>query len=152
VLDRASFHVVPEEPLALTAMTKGDLQTWLTRHHIAWEDHWLKAQLIDCVDAVLDKTPVVQKIAEQNGHHVLFLPVHHPELNPIETIWAIVKNACGKLIRQGIQFQEVRQHLETAFTAITSQTCQGLYEKIQAQEDEYWQADIELDSLNEDII
>jgi len=151
VLDRATFHLVPEEQLTLAAMKKADLQAWLTRHHIAWEDHWLKAQLIDCVDAVLDKMPLVQKIAEQHGHKVLFLPVHHPELNPIETIWAIVKNACGKLIRQGIQFQEVRQHLETAFTAITPQTCQGLYEKIQAQEDKYWQADIELDSLNEDI-
>jgi hypothetical protein len=152
VLDRASFHMVPEDPVALTTMKKGDLQAWLTRHHIAWEDHWLKAQFIDCVDAVMDTTPVVQKIAEQQGHKVLFLPVHHPELNPIETIWAIVKNACGKLLRQGIKFQEVRQHLDTAFTAITLQTCQGLYEKIQAQEDTYWQTDIELDSLNGEII
>ncbi len=43
----------------------------------------------------------------------------HPELNPIETLWAIVKNECGKLLRQGIQFKQVRAHLETALIILT---------------------------------
>ncbi len=108
--------------------------------------------MIEQVDVSIDKTPIVQKIAEQKGHKVLLLPVHHPELNPIETIWAIVKNECGKLLRQGIKFKEVRQHLEIAFSNITSETCQGLYNKIQEKEDEYWLADVELDSIEEQLI
>jgi hypothetical protein len=56
----------------------------------------------------LDKTPQVQKIAEDNGHAVLLLTNHHPEFNPIELIWAFVLNDCGRLLRQGIKFQEVR--------------------------------------------
>jgi len=80
-----------------------------------------------------------------------YITIHHPELNPIETIWAIVKNECGKLLRQGIQFKEVRKHLEIAFSNIKSETCQELYNKIQAKEDEYWLADVELDSIDEEF-
>ncbi len=151
VIDRATFHLVPEEQITPSAMRKPELQAWLTQKQITWEEHWLKSQLIEQVDASIDKTPLVQKIAEQQGQKVLLLPVHHPELNPIETVWAIVKNECGKLLRQGIQFKEVRTHLETAFGRITPEACQGLYEKIQAKEDEYWLADVELDSLDEGI-
>jgi len=149
VIDRATFHLVPEEQIIPAAMKKIELQTWLTQKQVPWEEHWLKPQLIEQVDASIDKTPIVQKLAEQKGHKILLLPVHHPELNPIETIWAIVKNECGKLLRQGIKFKEVRQHLEIAFSHITSETCQGLYDKIQTKEDEYWLADVELDSIEE---
>lgn len=151
VTDRASFHLVPEEQIIPASMRKSELQAWLTEKEIPWEEHWLKSQLIGQVNASVEKTPVVQKIAEQKGHKVLLLPVHHPELNPIETIWAIVKNECGKLLRQGIRFKEVRMHSEKAFDRITSETCKGLYDKIQKREEEYRIADIESDSMDEDI-
>lgn len=151
VVDRATYHLVPEEQIIPTAMRKPELQAWLTKKQIPWQEHWLKSQLIEQVDTSIDKTPIVQKMAELQSHKVLLLPVHHPELNPIETIWAIVKNECGKLLRQGIQFKKVREHLEIAFSHITSETCQGLYEKIQEKEDEYWLADVELDSLDEEL-
>ncbi|NJO16283.1 MAG: hypothetical protein HC877_11180 [Thioploca sp.] len=140
-IDRATFHLIPEEQIILVAMKKTELQAWLSQKPIPWQEHWLKPQLIEPVEVSIDKTPLVQKIAEQQGHKVLLLPVHHPELNPIETIWAIVKNECGKLLRQGIQFKEVCKHLEIAFSHITSETCQGLYDKLQIKEDEYWLTD-----------
>ncbi len=89
VIDRATFHLVPSGSIIPTTMKKTELQAWLTQKQIPWEEHWLKPQLIEQVDVSIDKTPIVQKIAEQKGHKVLLLPVHHPELNPIETIWAI---------------------------------------------------------------
>lgn len=149
IIDRATFHLVPEEQIIPSMMKKLQLQDWLDKKQIPWQEHWLKPQLVEQVDKSIDKTPIVQKIAEREGHKVLLLPVHHPELNPIETIWAIVKNECGKLLRQGIKFKEVRQHLEIAFTHITSDTCKGLYDKIREKEDEYWLSDIKLDSLEE---
>ena len=152
IIDRATFHLVPEEQIIPSTMRKTELQAWLSKKQLPWEEYWLKPQLIEQVDASIDKTPLVQKMAEQQGHKVLLLPVHHPELNPIETIWAIVKNECGKLLRQGIQFKEVREHLEAAFYHITPETCQGLYDKIQEKEDEYWLADVELDSIEEDRV
>lgn len=152
IMDRATFHLVPEEQIIPTAMRKSDLQNWLTQKQVLWEEYWLKPQLIEQVNASIDKIPIVQKIAAQKKHKVLLLPVHHPELNPIETLWAIVKNECGKLLRQGTQFKQVREHLETAFNHITPETCQRLYDKVQKKEEEYWLTDVELDSLDEDII
>lgn len=150
VLDRASFHLVPEEQIMPQTMRKADLQAWLTAQSIPWQEHWLKPRLLAMVHAHLDKTPVVQKWAEAHGHQVLFLPVHHPELNPIELVWAIVKNECGRLLRQGVKFTEVRDHLEQACEKITAATCRGLYDKILQQEQRYWVTDVELDEIEDE--
>ena len=32
-----------------------------------------------------------QKLLEQHGHHILWLPPYSPDLNPIEKMWAWVK-------------------------------------------------------------
>ena len=81
-------------------MRKSELRNWLTNKnkHIAWEEEWLKPKLLEEVNNHLDKTPQVQKIADEYGHAVLLLKVIHPELNPI-LIWAIAKNDCGRLLR-----------------------------------------------------
>jgi hypothetical protein len=35
---------------------------------------------------------VIDKLLSEHGHSVLRLPPYHPELNPIELMWALVKN------------------------------------------------------------
>ena len=92
VIVRATFHLVPEEQIILGTMRKAELQQWLNEKHIHWKEHWLKPRLIQEVEQNIDKMPIVQKMAKSNGHKVLLLPVHHPELNPIELLWGIVKN------------------------------------------------------------
>ena len=147
ILDRASYHRVPEEQITPTAMCKEELRTWLTLKNIPWETAWLKPKLIAVVESHIDDTPIVQKIAEKAGHKFLLLPVHYPELNPIELVWGIVKNECGRLLRNGTKFVEVRDHLVKAFDRITPTICSKLYEKIREKEDEYWVADIAIDEL-----
>jgi transposase len=34
-------------------------------------------------------------IAEAAGHTIIRTPQYHPELQPIETVWAIVKDYCA---------------------------------------------------------
>jgi len=67
-------------------MKKAALQEWLTHRGIRWEEPWLRARLMEEVDQYRDKKPMVEVCAEEKGHKLLFLPVHHPELNPIELI------------------------------------------------------------------
>lgn len=140
---------MPSEQIIPQTMRKAELRNWLTHKNIPWQEHWLKPRLIEEVNKNHDKTPLVQKMAEAQGHKVLLLPVHHPELNPIELIWAIVKNECGRLLRQGVKFPEVREHLENAFHQITASTCDKLYQKVQRQEEEYWMTDMELDDIDD---
>lgn len=149
IMDRATYHVVPEDQVVPTQMRKAEIQQWLTAHHISWEDHWLKPKLAHVMKAHLDPTPFVTKEALAKGHKVLVLPVHHPELNPIELVWAFVKNLCAKKFQTGLGFQEVRKHLHEAFTDVAPELCQKFYTHVKKIEEEYWQRDVELEELEE---
>ena len=108
VMDRATFHLSQRRTNHGRKMKKAELQQWLNEKQIHWFDPWLKPRLIFDIEQKIDKTPIVQKMAESNGHKVLLLPVHHPELNPIEIDWGIVKNECARLYRSGVTFKQVR--------------------------------------------
>lgn len=148
IVDRASYHRVPEEQIIPNSMRKEELQNWLTSKNISWKTEWLKPKLKETVEDHIDETPIIQKIAENMGHKFLLLPVHHPELNPIELVWGIVKNECGRLLRDGIKFLEVREYLVNALDKITPATCSKLCEKIRKKEDEYWIVDITMDDID----
>lgn len=60
VMDRATYHRVPEERIIPTQMRKLEIQEWLTEHNIFWEEHWLKPKLIDVLEQSIDRTPMVQ--------------------------------------------------------------------------------------------
>lgn len=96
VMDRATYHRVPSAPLSPAQMRKAEIQSWLTKHKIPWESYWLKPILIQLMAKHLDRTPKVSKAASKHKHNVLGLKVHHPELNPIELAWGVVKNDCAK--------------------------------------------------------
>lgn len=149
VIDRATYHMVPEERIIPTQMKKVEIQEWLTENNIFWEDHWLKPKLIDALEQSIDRTPLVQKEAQKYGHQLLILPVHHPELNPIELIWALVKNNCAKRLRNGMSFKDILANLKEEFENISKENCQNVYDHVQKQEDEYWKIDLEFDKTNE---
>ena len=152
VLDRATYHMVPEERIIPGQMRKGDIQEWLSGHNILWEEHWLKPKLVQLMEANIDRTPLVSQEAQKHGHEVLFLPVHHPELNPIELVWAIIKNDCAKKLRTGVSFAEVRKHLEYALAELSEETCKKLNEHVKKKEHEYWDMDIELENFDDDEV
>jgi transposase len=146
VLDRCAFHMVCRDSIVPSQMKKVDLQQWLMQRGITWEEQWLRARLTEEVERYRDKKPMVEVVAEEQGHKVLFLPVHHPELNPIELIWARVKNYCGAVFSNSTSFKEQRQHLEASFQKdITPAYCTKVYEHVQKIEEKYWQTDLMMD-------
>jgi transposase len=101
---------------------------------------------MEAVDHQRDKKPMVEQFAEEQGHKLVFLPVHHPELNPIELIWATVKNHCGGVFSNSTSFKDQRRHLEESFrNDITREHCQNVYQHVQAIEEKYWQTDLMVD-------
>jgi len=146
ILDRCPFHTVCSDAVVPSQMKKSALQQWLTERGIAWEEQWLRARLMQEVDRYRDKKPLVELLAEEQGHKVLFLPVHHPELNPIELVWATVKHYCGTIFSNSTSFKEQRQHLEESFGRdITPEYCAKVYEHVQHIEERYWNTDLLLD-------
>src|SRR6266705_2457776 len=69
-----------------------------------------------------------------------------PKLNPIELIWANVKNYCGTVFSNSTRFKEQRQHLEESFKKdITPEYCTKVYEHVQKIEERYWNTDLMID-------
>ena len=58
----------------------------------------------------------VEIFAEKAGHRVLFLPVHHPELNPIELVWNTAKEFCGRLFSNETGFKDQRRYVITSYS------------------------------------
>lgn len=138
--------MVWRDSIVPSQMKKVDLQQWLMQRGRTWEEQWLRARLTEEVERYREKKPMVEVVAEEQGHKVLFLPVHHPELNPIELRWARVKNYCGAVFSNSTSFKEQRQHLEASFKKdITPAYCTKVYEHVQKIEEKYWQTDLMID-------
>jgi hypothetical protein len=89
---------------------------------------------------------MVEIFAEAKGHKGLFLPVHHPALNPIELVGATGKNYCGAVFSKSTSCKEQRQHLEASFKKdITPEYCTKVYEQVQKIEEKYWNTDLIID-------
>jgi len=103
VVDRAPYHMnVTEESRPVhSSMKKSQLADWLEEHDAAptsLPPTRRQAKTVAQMRAQATKhrpTPrsLVQDLAEEFDVSIIFSPVAHPELNPIEMVWGTVKVA-----------------------------------------------------------
>ncbi|KAM7312219.1 uncharacterized protein ISCGN_009124 [Ixodes scapularis] len=94
VMDNASYHSRRLEAVPTTSSRNDDIRQWLTSKKISWVPRMVKKQLLDIVALVKPqhlKSPV-DTAAETAGCTAVRLPPYHCEFNPIELIWAQIKN------------------------------------------------------------
>ena len=92
----------------------------------------------------------LNQIAEAAGHSILRTPQYHPELQPIETCWGVVKNYMAA--HCDFTMKNFRVHLPLAFEEVTSKTCKSLIAKVVKQEKKYWIEDSKLyEEIDEDV-
>lgn len=75
------------------------------------------------------------EIAVRYGHRILYTPPYHPELQPIEKIWGVVKNRRAQDPCDNVH--ELMRALKEDFEALSSNTWIGSYRRVQQQEREY---------------
>ena len=94
MLDNTSYHNTQTERIPTMSSRKSEM---LPNDGIAYEASDLK---VDLMAKITDAKPTKQfetdVIAEKFTHRVLRLPVAHPELNPIELAWSVVKGYVAK--------------------------------------------------------
>ena len=73
--------------------------------------------------------PEVVSMAEAAGHTVLYTPPHYSDLQPIELIWAHVKQAVGMQYTVQTKFTDALERLKRAFTEVTPHIVQGCINK-----------------------
>ncbi|KAJ0390407.1 hypothetical protein P43SY_011604 [Pythium insidiosum] len=139
-MDGAKYHLRNLNPVPTTSWRKDAIQQWLTTHGVEWSANMLKAELLGLAKA--QKAPrnyACVQIAANYGHQVLITPPYHPELQPIEIIWAVVKNAVAASPPRSMK--ELIAQLNSLFKKkVTSKTWVGAYRKAQGFENTYWAA------------
>ncbi len=145
IMDNASYHNVLSSVSSPTPSCKKEkIRSWLERNHFPVKDDCLKAELVEILTKVGPQpTYVLDEIASEQGHEVLRTPPYHPELQPIETCWGIVKNEIAR--NCDFTMDNLILQLESAFDKITAKTCAGLIKKIRDVEDTFWRDDAALD-------
>jgi hypothetical protein len=125
VTDNAPYHNVQIHAAPNSNSRKADMKNWLHEKNIIFDGSMLKPQLYELIK-INKKRHIRYKFDEvmlAHGHTVLRLPPYHPDLNPIELIWATVKNNVSK---KNITFklEDVRKLAEHEFDHITPEEWQ----------------------------
>jgi transposase len=145
IMDNASYHNAAEEnSFPKSNSVKENLRKWLDDKEIPWGQDLLKTELYTLCKSYEPKPEYkIDNIAEAAGHSILRTPQYHPELQPIEMCWGIVKNYMAK--HCDFTLRKFRNNLPSAFSQVTSETCRKLIAKTVAEEGKYWEEDWKID-------
>lgn len=146
IMDNAAYHnVLAEEAFPKKSHSVKRLREWLSNNQIPWTKDMLKSELFELCSRFATKPEfLIDTIARKYGHSILRTPPYHPELQPIETCWAIVKNHVAK--HNDCTMKKVRILIAEGFAKVTAKTCQKVIKKVNKQEDTFWVEDSEKSS------
>jgi len=145
IMDNASYHNTLSLCSPPTAnCTKDRIWNWLIENQIPCEKDSLKAELVAALKKIAP-LPVYEadEIAKKHGHEILRTPPYHPELQPIELCWGIVKNHIAR--NCDFTLSNLKLQLEEGFSQIEASTCAKIIRKIKSKEDKFWNEDIHFD-------
>ncbi len=146
IMDNASYHNVLSASSAPTATCKKEkIRSWLEQEqNIPLRKDCLKVELIEILNKFSPSpTYRLDEIAAEHGHKILRTPPYHPELQPIETCWGVVKNQIARTC--DFTMENLIVQLKDAFDSVTAKTCTGLIKKMRDVEDKFWHEDVLLD-------
>lgn len=140
-MDNAAYqNVLAEGAFPKRTHTVQRLRDWLSNNEIPWTKDMLKSELFELCSRFAAKPEfLIDNITRKYGHSILRTPPYHPELQPIETCWAIVKNHIAKY--NDCTMNKVRLLLEEGFKKVTAKTCQKLISEVNQKEDDFWNED-----------
>lgn len=141
IMDNASYHNVLSPHSAPTSASKKDkIRFWLAQNGIPLRDDCLKVEMVEILNKIAPSpTYDLDEIAAEDGHEILRTPPYHPELQPIETCWAVVKNKISRTC--DFTMANLLNQLDAAFADVTAKTCAGLTKKVREVEDRFWKED-----------
>lgn len=149
VMDNAFYHNKQVNRAPTMSSTKEDMITWLQNHDISYCDEYLKAELYQLIKH--HKKPLqeflIDKVIREAGHEVLHLPPNHPDLNPMEIIWHIIKERIA-FRNNKLKLKDVKQLTEEEFAKISASNWKEYCDEVIEIEKKYF----ELDKAFDDII
>jgi len=148
IMDNASYHNTLSEHSPPTPLcSKKRIIEWLEQNKVYCRRDCLKPELVEILGKLApEPTYAIDEIARSHGHEVLKTPPYHPELQPIETCWAVVKNHVAR--NSDFTMKNLSDQLEAGFEKVTGKTCRKIISKIRKIEDNFWTEDLDFDEAN----
>ncbi len=146
IMDNAPYHNILSDNSPPTARSsKEKIKEWLEKNKIYCRQDCLKPELVEVLQKVAPE-PIyaIDELASAHGHKVLRTPPYHPELQPIETCWGVVKNYVAN--HCDFTMKSLIKQLDYGFKKVTKETCAGIVNRVRAVEDEFWASDIKMDA------
>ena len=150
ILDNAPYHnPLVDDAFPTQRTLKKELCEWLEHNGIPWTEDMLKPELFELCQRLAPSPEFkLDRLVNPLGHMVLRTPPYHPELQPIETCWAVVKNYMAD--HCDFTRETFTQELPKAFEKVTNKTCQKVIARVVEQEEKYWKEDSELYDKDEE--
>lgn len=143
VMDNASYHncLTEESKVPNSASTKDDIKRWLEQKGIPYDANAFKPELLRIV--TLNKPSKkfeVDEIIHAHGHTCIRLPPYHSTLNPIELVWASIKNHVADC-NSTFKLPDVKRLTNEAIHNTTQQFWQRCVRHVLRLEQDYWDRD-----------
>ncbi|KAF2881628.1 hypothetical protein ILUMI_24540 [Ignelater luminosus] len=117
---------------------KLDIQDWLRSKQIKFDDCLLKVELLAIVN---EHKKIIDEMAKSQNKIVLRLPPYHCDLNPIELIWADMKNYVAEK-NTTFKFQDMKTIFFKAVGTITAQKWKNCIQHVKNNiEQKLWDLD-----------
>ena len=147
VMDNAPYHnILSEHSPPTPQSSKKKIREWLEQNKVYCRDDCLKPELVEVlVKMAPEPVYAVDEIAAAYGHQVLRTPPYHPELQPIETCWGVVKNYMAR--HCDFTMTNLTKQLDNGFHKVSAKTCTKIIAKVRKIEEEFWASDMVLDAL-----
>ncbi|XP_054260045.1 uncharacterized protein LOC128984729 [Macrosteles quadrilineatus] len=153
VIDNAKYHNKQIDKAPTSNSKKEEMTKWLSEHNISYDPTMLKPQLYKLILQHKHRYVkyVLDDILEREGHSVLRLPPYHPDLNPIEMIWADVKNYVASH-NTTFKLCDVKKLCEEKFSSISQQDWECKCRHVKNVENEYAAKEPAIDEITESFI
>ncbi|XP_041982726.1 uncharacterized protein LOC121735835 [Aricia agestis] len=138
VMDNASYHNIRSSKIPTSKSTKGEMQHWLTENGISYDNSLKRIELNDLIKKNKERfiTFKIDELMRRKGFEILRLPPYHPELNPIENIWGILKNRIV-LRNRGQNMTVVQSLINECISDIDQTTWRNTCKHVEKIEKEY---------------
>ena len=149
ILDNAPYHnTFTDATFPQPNSKKAALRQWLENRRIPFEDWLLKPALYElCRHHAPPPRYVLDELAAQFGFEILRTPQYHPELQPIEHVWGIVKSNIAATQTGDFRMKSLQERLTPAFSKVTPAMCQNIFLHVRKEEERYWKVDEKIDEL-----
>lgn len=154
VLDNAPYHSRKQEIIPNSNWTKPKIVEWLVSKNIPFEDGLLKKELLVIVNEYKPSfnAYAIDEMAKAAKKTVLRLPPYHCELNPIELVWAQIKNGVASK-NTTFKMTDVKNLLTEAIREVSEENWRNCVRHVEETvEKRMWQLDDMMEETEEPLI